>query len=455
METADQRGQGRPLEEQGADRHREGDGLDEGATGKILASVRAERDGGGGGDRDHAPHPRPGDHDGLGHCHRLEVSSRGPAAVASGRCRALESLPEAFAAGSAFLESSLLQGTLGVERKDERRPHQHHEQQDDAGKGEDEPHGESGVDDIPHHKSQLQSHVGEDEGLEEHIERRPDLLLLQPSLIPHPVVRATDDEGSKNHGKNPGGFELLGNEVGGEWQHNPEHRLEPGVAQIAAQDVRQYPQCYAKEGADDRRVGEEKHRIGEQGVGASDRGDRDREQGEGGSVVHEALTGEDVHHPARQAEFVADGGRSDGIRGSHHRAQQNGRAQCESRHDRGGNETDRDRGDDHEAYPEAEDRAEIAQKAKHREVERRRVEKRGQNNAEDEFTRHFQARYTGDEGDCEAHDHDDQGGLQPLALGESGDTDCPQQHNEEQHDVHGPTVVRPRAATRRGWMWHG
>ena len=94
---------------------------------------------------------------------------------------------------------------------------------------------------------------------------------------------------------------------------------------------------------------------------------------------------------------------------------------------------DRERGDDHQADAQAEDRFDVAQERREREVQRRRVQQRRQHDAEQDVRVQFGRLEPGQERHRDADDDDDQRRFQPAAVRDGGDHDGADDDEDQFH----------------------
>ena len=146
-----------------------------------------------------------------------------------------------------------------------------------------------GLPKIFEHEPQVQADVGEDEGLEQHVDRVPHVALLQPGLVAGAERAVADDEPGDHDGQHAGCVQFLGRDERRERHHQPLHGLESRIGQPLADPQRHESQRRTDDRPEDGAVTEQQERVVDEGVGACDLGDRDREQRQRGGVVDEAL----------------------------------------------------------------------------------------------------------------------------------------------------------------------
>ena len=292
---------------------------------------------------------------------------------------------------------------------------------------------------ILQHEPQMQTDVGEHERFEQHVDRVPHVPFLQPRLVAGAQRSVADDEAGDDDRQHTRGVHFLGADERRERHHQPLHRLQAGVGQPPSDPQRHVAERGAHQRADDRAVAEQQERVLDEGVAARDLGHRDGEQRQRRGVVDEALAGQDRHHAFGQAEFAAHRDGGDGVGRRDDRAEHQRRAERQ-RHDHQPRRHQRhgERGDDDQADAEAEDRPDVAQERREREVQRRRVQQRRQHHRQQDVRVEFGRLEPRQERHGDADDDDDQRGFEPAPMRHGGDDDG---SDDDEDEFHAPIVA--------------
>ena len=209
------------------------------------------------------------------------------------------------------------------------------------------------------------------------------------------------------------------------------------MRQPAADPQRDVTERSADQRPEHRAVTEQQHRVLDEGPAARDLGNGDREQRQRSRVVDEALPRQDRHHLLRQSEPAADGDGGDGVGRRHHRTENQRGTERQRRHDPRRRTGDGDGGDDDEPDAEAEDRPDVAQERREREVQRRRVQQRRQHHRQ----QHLGFQFDAFEFRCERHresdDDQDECGFQPAPMCDGSDHDGADDDEDQFH----PAIV--------------
>jgi hypothetical protein len=302
--------------------------------------------------------------------------------------------------------------------------------------GEHRPHRRAGVLQVVDHEPQLQADVGEHEGLQQDDERVPHLTLLHARLVAEARRPRPHDEPRRHDRDDARRLEVLGAEVRGERQDEPEHGLQPRVAQPPANVDSGHREPHADGRPDARAVEEEQDRPVDERVCAGHRRDGDREQRERRRVVHEALAGQQREDVAPQAELAADGQGAHRIGRGDRGAEHDRGAHRQRRHDPGRHRGRGEGGGDHEQHTEPQDRHQQAHERRERERERRRVDQRRDEDREDDVRLQLEPRGAWDERRGAGQNGDHERRLQLSPTGVCGHHDRAEHDQDELDAVH-------------------
>jgi hypothetical protein len=204
---------------------------------------------------------------------------------------------------------------------------------------------------------------------------------------------------------------------------------------------RAHVDCGDREPHADRRpdpgaVEEEQDRPVEERMRAGHRRDGDREQRQGGRVVHEALAGQQRQDVAAQAELPADRERAYRVGRGDRGAEHDRGAHRERRDDPRRDGARRDRRGGHEQHPEPQDRRQEPHERRERERQRRRVDERRDEDRQDDVRLQFEPRGAGDERRRERQNGDHERRLQLPTARVRGHHDRAEHDEDELHAVH-------------------
>ena len=412
-------------------------------------------------ERDDAAHARPRDHDALaprqrrfehlaldGLFRRLGPSAPLPKSRLSGvpglGAPAIRILPPLFGVVLEAQHAQLLQRLpprVGGEHEqgpDEQNCREHGQRQPDHD-------GRVRAGDLVEHHGELQSDVGEDEALEQEVDRLPDRLVVLAGGVVRLGRVIADVQPHRDDGEHAGAVEVLGDGVCRKRHKQPEGGAHDGVGRDHPEPVQQETGDQADSDAHHDRDGELPQPLPHRDGRARDDGGEYAHQCQGRGVVDEALAAHHVHHPARQSEFAADGGGRDGIRRADDRTEQKRAGERELRHDQPGDDADPHRSDEHEPHAQAPDVRQRAAEAHERCVEGGRVEQRRQREVEQQVPVDLDLGHEGQQRDRQRCSGDQQRCGPAAPAREPCNGNGPGQH-VEQFRSHGARIL-PRTCT--------
>ena len=315
----------------------------------------------------------------------------------------------------------------------QRPDHQHHEKHDGRG-DRDLDERFVGLAQISEDEPQMQSDVGEDERFEQDIDGVPDVPLLQTGLVTGVECSAADDEARDDDSQYPGRMQMLSGDERGERHQQPLHGFQPRVGQPPADPQGDVTQRRSDEGSHHGAVAEQQQRILDERVAAGDVCHRDREQTQRSRIVDQALAGQDRHHPFGQAELAAHRDCGHRVRRGDDGAQHQCRGEGQRNHHQPGrHRSDGEGGDHHECDAEAEDRPDVAQERREREIQRRRIQQRRQHDGQQDVRVQFRRFETRQERHRATDDDDDERRFQSAPVGNGGHHDRADDNEDQFH----------------------